>query len=47
MNKASIYLAERIGKDALVIADLLQALEQKDAEIAELRKKLEEKEAAP
>lgn len=44
MNKANAYLADRIGKDALAIAELLQVIEQKDAEIAALRQHLERKE---
>lgn len=43
MNKANAYLLERIGKDALVIAELLQTLEQRDAEIAALKQQLEAK----
>lgn len=47
MNKASAYLAERIGKDAVVIAELLQTIEQKDAEIARLKKALEDQGGQP
>lgn len=36
MDKASTFLASRIGQDALTIADLLQQLAAKDKRIAEL-----------
>lgn len=40
MNKANNYLAERLGRDALAIAELLQTIEQKDQIIASLSAKL-------
>jgi hypothetical protein len=46
-SKATAFLADRIGKDALALAELLQVIERQEAEIAELRKRLEEKEPAP
>ena len=40
MDKANQYLAQRIGADAMAIADLIQQGEAKDRRIAELEAKI-------